>query len=77
MFWMNSLVKNQLDGSDKYDVLSYQDKVKALTVKDLQDVAKKYLTKGRVVAMLMTEDGWEKTAKADAKVDVAGAAIVK
>ncbi|SIS79776.1 zinc protease [Chryseobacterium ureilyticum] len=77
MFWMNSLVKNQLDGSDKYDVLSYQDKVKALTVKDLQDVAKKYLTKGRVVAMLMPEDGWEKTAKADAKVEVAGAAIVK
>jgi zinc protease len=60
MYWMNALTKNQLDGSDKYEILNYQEKVKALTVKDLQDVAKKYLTKGRIVATLMPEDGWEK-----------------
>ncbi|MBE4947527.1 M16 family metallopeptidase [Chryseobacterium culicis] len=60
MFWMNAIAKNQLDGSDKYAILNYQDKVKALTVKDLQDVAKKYLTKGRITATLMPEDGWEK-----------------
>ncbi len=63
MFWMSGIARNQLDGSDKYDILNYQDKVKALTVKDLQDVAKKYLTKGRIVAMLMPEDGWENAKK--------------
>lgn len=64
-YWMNAIAKNQLDGSDKYEILNYQEKVKALTVKDLQDVAKKYLTKNRVVATLMPEDGWENAAKKD------------
>lgn len=77
MYWMNAMAKNQLDGSDKYDILNYQDKVKALTVKDLQDVAKKYLAKGKVIAMLMPEDGWENAKKADAKVEVTGATVVK
>jgi zinc protease len=70
-FWMSSLTRNQLDGSDKYEILNYQDKVKALTVKDLQDVAKKYLTKGRIVATLMPEDGWENTKKSETKVETA------
>jgi len=63
MYWMNQLTQNQYDGSDKYEILNYQDKVKALTVKDLQDVAKKYLTKNRIVATLMPEDGWENAPK--------------
>lgn len=71
MYWMNALTKNQLDGSDKYEILNYQEKVKALTVKDLQDVAKKYLTKGRIVATLMPEDGWEKAKKEEAKAETA------
>lgn len=70
-YWVNALSKNQLDGSDKYEILNYQEKVKALTVKDLQDVAKKYLTKNRIVATLMPEDGWESAPKKD------GAATVK
>ncbi|KQT23983.1 peptidase M16 [Chryseobacterium sp. Leaf405] len=63
MFWMSNLTKNQLDGTDKYEILNYKEKVQALTVKDLQDVAKKYLTKGRIVATLMPEDGWENAKK--------------
>ncbi|MCV5005303.1 hypothetical protein OFM39_37160, partial [Escherichia coli] len=54
---------NQLDGSDKYEILDYQEKVKTLTVKDLQNVAKKYLSKGKIIATLMPEDGWEQNAK--------------
>lgn len=69
MYWINALTKNQVDGSDKYEILNYQEKVKALTVKDLHDVAKKYLTKGRIVATLMPEDGWEKAKKEDAKAE--------
>lgn len=71
MYWMNALTKNQLDGSDQYEILNYQEKVKALTVKDLQDVAKKYLTKGRIVATLMPEDGWEKAKKEESKAETA------
>lgn len=63
MYWMNALTKNQYDGSDKYEILNYQEKVKALTTKDLQAVAKKYLTKDKIIAMLMPEDGWQENAK--------------
>lgn len=45
MYWMNALTKNQYDGSDKYEILNYQEKVKALTTKDLQAVAKNILQK--------------------------------
>ncbi|KQT16529.1 peptidase M16 [Chryseobacterium sp. Leaf404] len=69
-YWMNNLAKNQLDGSDRYEILNYQEKVKALTVKDLQDVAKKYLTKNRIVAMLMPEDGWQNAPKAESPAAV-------
>ncbi|RKE82989.1 M16 family metallopeptidase [Chryseobacterium sp. AG363] len=66
-FWLQGIAQNQLDGSDKYDILNYQDKVKALTVKDLQDVARKYFTKEKNVATLMPEDGWEKARKGEVK----------
>ncbi|GEN77148.1 M16 family metallopeptidase [Chryseobacterium hagamense] len=71
MFWMNNLTKNQFDGTDKYEILNYKEKVQALTVKDLQDVAKKYLTKGRIVATLMPEDGWENPKKQETKAETA------
>lgn len=61
MYWMNALTKNQMSGSDKYEILNYEEKVKSLTAKDLQEVGKNYLTKGKVVATLMPEDGWENT----------------
>lgn len=68
-YWMNAIARNQLDGSDKYEILNYEEKVKALTVKDLHDVAKKYLTKGKIVATLMPEDGWENAKKEEAKAE--------
>ncbi len=71
MYWMNALTKNQMSGSDKYEILNYEEKVKALTAKDLQEVGKKYLTKGRVVATLMPEDGWENAKKEEAKPETA------
>lgn len=73
-YWMNAISKNQLDGSDKYEILNYQEKVKALTVKDLQDVAKKYLTKNRIIATLMPEDGWENAPKKEASATVKASA---
>lgn len=64
-FWLQGISQNQVDSSDKYAILNYPDKVKALTVKDLQDVAKKYLTKEKNIATLMPKDGWEKAKKTD------------
>jgi zinc protease len=74
MYWMNALTKNQMSGSDKYEILNYEEKVKALTAKDLQEVGKKYLTKGRVVATLMPEDGWENAKKDETKPE---ASVIK
>lgn len=76
-YWINYLTKNQYDGSDKYQILDYQNKVKALTVKDLQDVAKKYLTKNRIVATLMPEDGWENAPKKAETTKTAAATVSK
>ncbi|WP_407405932.1 M16 family metallopeptidase [Chryseobacterium sp.] len=76
-YWINYLTKNQYDGSDKYQILDYQNKVKALTVKDLQDVAKKYLTKNRIVATLMPEDGWENTPKKSETTKMTTTTVVK
>lgn len=76
-YWLNYLTRNQYDGSDKYQILDYQNKVKALTVKDLQDVAKKYLTKHRIVATLMPEDGWENTPKKSETTKTTTTTVVK
>lgn len=67
MYWLNAIARPQMDGTDKYSILDYQDKVKALTAKDLQDVAKKYLTKSKIVSTLMPEDGWQNAKKEEAK----------
>lgn len=66
-YWLNNIANYQLEGGDKYEILNYEANVKALTVKDLQNVAKKYLTKDKLItATLMPEDGWEAAAKKEA-----------
>lgn len=61
-YWLQNISNYQLQGGDKYDILNYLTKVKALTVKDLQNVAKKYLTdKNRMVFTLMPEVETPKT----------------
>ncbi|MDO5615323.1 MAG: insulinase family protein [Cruoricaptor ignavus] len=70
-YWIKNLANYQLEGGDKYEILNYEDKVKALTVKDLQAVAKKYLTKENLItATLMPEDGWEANVKKEEKNNV-------
>ncbi len=65
-FWLSNLAQPQIDGRDKYGILNFESKIKEITLKDLQDVAKKYLSKDKVIATLMPEDGWEAAAKKDA-----------
>lgn len=61
-YWLQNITNYQTQGGDKYSVLNYLAKVKALTVKDLQAVGKKYLTeKNRMVFTLMPEVETPKT----------------
>ncbi len=55
-YWVGKLSSFQQEGGDRYDILNYEERVKSLTVKDLQAVAKKYLSKDRIIATLMPED---------------------
>ncbi|MVO08717.1 insulinase family protein [Flavobacterium sp. TP390] len=55
-FWMTSLTKAQLNGSNPEEMLHYLDQVSKITAKDIQAVAKKYLSKDKVVAVLMPEE---------------------
>ena len=54
-FWMRSLMNAYLNDSNPDEILNYQEKVNAITSKEIQAVAKKYLTKEKVVAILMPE----------------------
>ena len=54
-FWLNALIKAEKDGSDAAEVLKYEEAVKALTAKQLQDVAIKYLDDKYFVGILMPE----------------------
>lgn len=74
-YWLSNISKYQLEGGDRYEILNYEAKLKALTVKDLQNVAKKYLSKDRIVATLMPEDGWEANVKKEETTATSPAAI--
>jgi len=65
-FWLAQISQPQLDGRDKYAFLNMASAFANLTTADLQNVAKKYLTKEKVIATLMPEDGWEKASKNEA-----------
>ncbi|KGO79522.1 peptidase M16 [Flavobacterium beibuense F44-8] len=55
-YWMSYFNWCFNTGDDLSDIFKVESKVNALTTKDLQAVAKKYLTKDKVVAMLMPEE---------------------
>jgi zinc protease len=53
---LSALTRSHTNGTPATDVLKTEEKIKALTTKDLQDVAKKYLSKDKVVGILMPEN---------------------
>ena len=55
-YWMSVLKRQYTDGVNPEEVFEFESKLNALTVKELQDVAKKYLTKDKVIGMLMPEE---------------------
>ncbi|PZR22718.1 MAG: peptidase M16 [Flavobacterium psychrophilum] len=53
--WLSNFRSAYIDGNNAEDILVLEDKVNALTAKEIQDVAKKYLGKDKVVGVLMPE----------------------
>jgi len=54
-FWLNNLSSSYTYGENPENILIVEQKINSLTTKDVQDVAKKYLTKEKVVGILMPE----------------------
>jgi len=54
-FWLSNLTKSYTNGVSADEVLKLEEKVNALSAKNIQDVAKKYLTKGKAIGILMPE----------------------
>ena len=55
-FWMSALTRSFTNQSNPEEMLNYVAKVDAMTAKDIQKVAKKYVSKDKVVAILMPEE---------------------
>jgi zinc protease len=54
-YWLSNLTRSFTNGNSPEDVLKFEEMVNAVTAKDIQDIAKKYLTKDKVIGMLMPE----------------------
>lgn len=54
-YWMTNFNRSYTNGTNPEDILQLEAKVNAITAKDIQDVAKKYLSKDKVVGILMPE----------------------
>lgn len=54
-YWLSNFTKSYTNGSSAEEVLKFEETVNAVTAKDIQDIAKRYLTKDKVIGMLMPE----------------------
>ncbi|MFA5555765.1 MAG: insulinase family protein [Flavobacteriaceae bacterium] len=55
-FWLNNLRSAYTNGTNPERILAFEERVKALTAKDVQAVAKKYTSKDKVIGVLMPEE---------------------
>jgi zinc protease len=46
--WLSNLTRSYTNGNSPEDVLKFEEMVNAVTAKDLQNIAKQYLTKDKV-----------------------------
>ncbi len=54
-YWLTNFTRSFVNGSNPEDILMASEKVKEVTAKEIQDVAKKYLTKDKTIGILMPE----------------------
>jgi zinc protease len=54
-YWLDHLIKSYKNGTNHESILNHEAAINALTAKDIQDAAKKYFTKDKVIGILMPE----------------------
>ncbi|AWG20257.1 peptidase M16 [Flavobacterium faecale] len=54
-FWLSNFTQSYIDGKSPNKIFQVEEALNKVTAKDIQAVAKKYLTKDKVIAMLMPE----------------------
>ncbi|SHG75548.1 zinc protease [Flavobacterium micromati] len=54
-FWMSNFTRSYLYGKNPEDILNFESLVNEITAKDIQRIAKKYLSKDKVIGILMPE----------------------
>ncbi|NRS87391.1 zinc protease [Flavobacterium sp. 7E] len=54
-YWLSNFTQSYIDGKSPNRILDVEEAINKITPKDIQDVAKKYLTKDKIVAVLMPE----------------------
>jgi zinc protease len=54
-FWLSNFTQSYIDGKSPNRVFQAEEAINNVTAKDIQAIAKKYLTKDKVVAMLLPE----------------------
>ena len=52
-YWLSNFTQSYINGKSPDDILKFEEAVNAVTAKDIQNIAKKYLTKDKVIGMLM------------------------
>ncbi|WP_242085284.1 M16 family metallopeptidase [Aestuariivivens sediminis] len=55
-YWLNRLKNSDYSDKDLSEIFDYKDKINALTAEKVQEVAKKYLTKGYILGIHNPED---------------------
>src|SRR5690606_22056130 len=55
-FWLGYLTSQWTDNTSPERIFTLEERIKAVTAKQVQKVAKKYLTKDKVIGMLMPEE---------------------
>jgi zinc protease len=50
-YWLSNLTRSYTNGNSPEDVLKFEEMVNAVTAKDLQNIAKQYLTKDKVIGI--------------------------
>lgn len=54
-YWLNNFTRSYRNGTNVENALKFEERLKEITAKDIQAVAKKYLTKDKVIGILMPE----------------------
>jgi predicted Zn-dependent peptidase len=57
-YWLSNLTRSYTNGNSPEDVLKFEEMVNAVTAKDLQNIAKQYLTKDKVIGMLTEKNNF-------------------